>query len=148
MRYMRRCLPFSRLAVVSFSGGIALTMVPAYKKAVFHAPKYGFPHCVVHFIRALGNFRGARIDFAKRGKTAPILIFCAQLFANFLWSVLFFGMHNPAAGLADSIVLLILAALYAKCAWNISKTASIIFVPYVLWCAFATILNLWIVFLN
>ena len=148
MRYMRRCLPFSRLAVVSFSGGIALTMVPAYKKAVFHAPKYGFPHCVVHFIRALGNFREARIDFAKRGENSPILIFCAQLFANFLWSVLFFGMHNPAAGLADSIVLLILAALYAKCAWNISKTASIIFVPYVLWCAFATILNLWIVFLN
>lgn len=70
MCYMRRCLPFSRLAVVSFSGGIALTMVPAYKKAVFHAPKYGFPHCVVHFIRALGNFRGARIDFAKRGKNS------------------------------------------------------------------------------
>lgn len=68
MRYMRRCLPFSRLAVVSFSGGIALTMVPAYKKAVFHAPKYGFPHCVVHFIRALGNFRRACIGFAKRGE--------------------------------------------------------------------------------
>lgn len=83
MRYMRRCLPFSRLAVVSFSGGIALTMVPAYKKAVFHAPKYGFPHCVVHFIRALGNFRGARIDFAKRGKQRQFLFFAPSYSRTF-----------------------------------------------------------------
>lgn len=108
-------------------------MVPAYKKAVFHAPKYGFPiaWCILYVLSGISA--GLVLTSPKEGKTAPILIFCAQLFANFLWSVLFFGMHNPAAGLADSIVLLILAALYVKCAWNISKTASIIFVPYVLW---------------
>lgn len=148
MRHMRRCMPFCRLAVGSFSGRIAFPVVPAYQKTVFHPAKYGFPRCMVHFICARGNFPGLVLASPKEGKTAPILIFCAQLFANFLWSVLFFGMRNPAAGLADSIALLILAALYAKSAWNISKTAAILFVPYVLWCTFATILNLWIVFLN
>ena len=105
-------------------------MVPAYKKAVFHAPKYGFPHCVVHFIRALGNFRGARIDFAKRGENSANSYFLRPAIRELsVERPCSSACTTPPAGLADSIVLLILAALYAKCAWNISKTASIIFRP-------------------
>lgn len=131
-----------------FQGESLSQWYPLIKKPSFTPPSMVFPIAWGILYVLSGISAGLVLTSPKEGKTAPILIFCAQLFANFLWSVLFFGMHNPAAGLADSIVLLILAALYVKCAWNISKTASIIFVPYVLWCAFATILNLWIVFLN
>lgn len=131
-----------------FQGESLSQWYPLIKKPSFTPPNMVFPiaWCILYVLAGISA--GLVLASPKEGKTAPILIFCAQLFANFLWSVLFFGMRNPAAGLADSIVLLILAALYAKSAWNFSKTAAILFVPYVLWCAFATILNLWIVFLN
>lgn len=131
-----------------FQGESLSQWYPLIKKPSFTPPSMVFPiaWCILYVLSGISA--GLVLTSPKEGKTAPILIFCAQLFANFLWSVLFFGMQNPAAGLAGSIVLLILAALYAKSAWKISKTASILFVPYVLWCAFATILNLWIVFLN
>ena len=66
MRHLRRCMPFCRLAVGSFSGRIAFPVVPAYQKTVFHPAKYGFPRCMVHFICARGNFRRACIGFTQR----------------------------------------------------------------------------------
>lgn len=77
-----------------------------------------------------------------------LLAYFVQLGLNFLWSPLFFGLRNPFLAWID--ILLLLAAIV----WmlfqfrRISKTATALAVPYLLWIVFAAALNLEIVRLN
>ncbi len=73
-------------------------------------------------------------------KTALIL-FVAQLALNVLWSVLFFGMHNP--GLAFIEIFVLLASMIVTTAYffRVSNLAGILMLPYILWVSFASYLN-------
>ncbi|MFH1442648.1 MAG: TspO/MBR family protein [Candidatus Micrarchaeota archaeon] len=77
-----------------------------------------------------------------------IKIFAIQLFLNFLWSFLFFGMRNPAIGLVCIIALwLSIAATFIKFK-PIDQRAAFLLVPYLMWVGFATILNFYLWQLN
>lgn len=73
---------------------------------------------------------------------APALAwFAVQLALNVAWSVAFFGLRAPQAGLAV-IIGLWLAILGTIVAFApISTPAAAILVPYLLWVTFATALN-------
>ena len=83
----------------------------------------------------------------KRSKTA-LSAFVVQLALNVLWSILFFGMHNPVAAFVD-IVILWLAIVWTIAAfWKLSRPAAWLMAPYLLWVSFAAYLNYSIVILN
>ncbi len=71
----------------------------------------------------------------------PLLLFGVQLFLNVLWSFLFFGLHSP--GVAFVEVLLLWAAIAATMVvfWLRSTLAGLLFVPYLAWVSFASVLN-------
>lgn len=75
-------------------------------------------------------------------------LFWVQLALNFLWTIAFFGFHNPA--LAYVIVIALIGSI---CFWilrlqKIHKTSAYLQIPYLLWCCFAAVLNYYIVHLN
>lgn len=70
-----------------------------------------------------------------------------QLF-NFLWSILFFTLRSPLAGLIDIVLLDILVLWYILRTWNAVRPASVLFWPYMAWIAFATYLNVYILLYN
>ena len=74
--------------------------------------------------------------------------FSIQLGLNFLWSILFFGLHSPILGMIDIIILWILILLTTIKFYKISKIAAYLLVPYLLWVSFASLLNLFIILLN
>lgn len=84
----------------------------------------------------------------KKEKNLILIVFLIQLFLNFLWSIIFFGMHLPMAAFVEiaflwgSIVWMIVNF------WKFSKSASLILVPYLCWVSFAAILNLTVAILN
>lgn len=75
-------------------------------------------------------------------------LFFVQLGLNILWSIIFFGMKNPALALVDIIVLWIAIFLTIKSFSKINKLASYLLLPYLFWVSFASLLNLFIVILN
>lgn len=79
-------------------------------------------------------------------KTEACLIFAAQLFLNFWWTILFFKIHSPITALVEIIVMIILIFFTILRFSEISKTAAWLLVPYISWVFFATILNynLWL----
>lgn len=77
---------------------------------------------------------------AQPAKNALVL-FCAQLAANALWSWLFFGWHRGALATAEVALLLVLVAWTALAFARINRLAGLLFVPYVLWVAFASVLT-------
>jgi len=64
-----------------------------------------------------------------------------QLLFNALWSIVFFGLKNPFWAFLVILVLLTLIALTIKWFRVVSKLASFLLVPYLLWVCFATLLN-------
>lgn len=75
-------------------------------------------------------------------------IFIGQLILNTLWSIIFFGLHNPGGALIEIIFLwLAIFATFIVFA-RISKPAAWLLVPYILWVSFAGYLNYSIWMLN
>ncbi len=81
-------------------------------------------------------------------KRKAVILYFIQLTLNTLWSVIFFGMRLPSLALVEILILettIILTALQFR---KISVKAARLLIPYILWVAFATMLNLSIVVLN
>ena len=77
----------------------------------------------------------------KKGIKVALALFGIQLVLNTLWSIIFFGLHNPGGALVE-IVFLWLAILATIIAFaKISKPAAYLLVPYLLWVSFASYLN-------
>ncbi|MFH0857323.1 MAG: TspO/MBR family protein [Candidatus Magasanikbacteria bacterium] len=78
----------------------------------------------------------------KKKNKCLIIFFFVQLFFNALWSILFFGLQNPFLALIDILMLLsfiitiIIIAFKQK-----QKAVAYLFLPYLLWVSFATVLN-------
>ncbi|HII41509.1 MAG TPA: tryptophan-rich sensory protein [Thermoplasmata archaeon] len=71
----------------------------------------------------------------------PLVLFAIQLALNVLWSVLFFGLENLAAGLAGILVLWVAVAATLVGFWRVRRAAGGLFVPYLAWVTIATALN-------
>jgi benzodiazapine receptor len=84
---------------------------------------------------------------ANGSKTA-LVFFGVQLALNFAWSFLFFSMHNPLVAFVDILLLLSMIVLTTIQFYPISRTAAYLFIPYILWVSFASILNFSIYWLN
>jgi tryptophan-rich sensory protein len=79
---------------------------------------------------------------------AAAILFLIHLVFNALWSVVFFGMHNPLLGLFVIGVLWFMIVAIIFMFDRIKRTAALLLIPYLLWVSFATILNYAIVILN
>lgn len=77
-----------------------------------------------------------------------LIIYGIQLFLNFLWTLIFFGLKNPALAFLEILVLLAFIIYTTVLFFKIDKRAGWIMVPYILWISFASMLNLAIWALN
>ena len=75
------------------------------------------------------------------GARLALTLFMVQLTLNAAWSIIFFGLRNPGAAFAEVVVLwaAILGTLVLF--WQVSVPAGILFIPYLAWVSFATVLN-------
>ena len=94
----------------------------------------------------------AWLVWRRREKTVKfyttVSLYAIQLLLNFLWSLVFFGMHQVLGALVVIIFLWISILLNCVLFDRYSKTAAWLMVPYLLWVTFAVFLNLFIYTLN
>ncbi len=82
-----------------------------------------------------------RIDADEERVKKAFKFFMYQLALNALWSYLFFGLHNPLLALIEIILLwLMVFETYVQFK-KIDKVAGLLFIPYLAWVSFATVLN-------
>jgi benzodiazapine receptor len=68
-------------------------------------------------------------------------LFVAQLAANALWSWLFFAWHRGALAAVEVVVLLGLIVATTAAFWRASRLAALLFMPYLAWVSFASVLT-------
>jgi tryptophan-rich sensory protein len=74
--------------------------------------------------------------------------FIFQLGLNALWSYLFFGLQNLLLSSIEIILLLLVLLECYKLFKPINATAAKLFIPYIAWVSFATLLTFSIFYLN
>jgi len=118
-------------------------------KPAFNPPSwiFGPVWMCLYLLMSLSLFFVWRKAMTKDVKIG-LKLFAIQLLLNMLWSLLFFGFQSPLAGLVD-IILLFAAILFTMISFfKISRVAAILLIPYLLWVAFASVLNYQIWILN
>lgn len=126
------------------------TWYQTLNKPPFSPPNwiFGPTWTILYFLMGVATFLVWEKGLKEKGVKVALYYFSAQLFLNFLWSILFFGLHSAILGLIDIAALWVLIALTIMKFFPVSKTASYLLIPYILWVSFATILNFAIVVLN
>ena len=84
----------------------------------------------------------------KNNVKIPLTLFFIQLILNSIWSIIFFGLQNPFYALIEIIILWITILLTIISFYKISKKASLLLLPYIIWVTVATTLNYYIWILN
>lgn len=75
-------------------------------------------------------------------------IYYIQLFFNATWSVIFFVLKARLFAFFWIVILTILVIIMTINFYQKDRTAGLLQIPYILWCLFATYLNLGIYLLN
>ena len=84
----------------------------------------------------------------NKNYVSALILFFVQLVLNFLWSVLFFGLHSVFFASQEIIILWIFILFTIINFLRVSRTAGLILIPYALWVGFAAVLNFSILLLN
>jgi len=128
-----------------------ITWFPTLVKPSFNPPSWVFAPVWSMLYIMMGIAAGlvwSRIDFEREAVRKALLFFVIQLVLNALWSLLFFGLHNPLLALIEIVLLwLMIYETYVKFG-KIDKIAGYLFIPYIFWVSFASVLNASIWWLN
>ena len=81
-------------------------------------------------------------------KREALMLYALQLFLNFIWSPIFFGLGNYVLAFLVLFVLLYVVFKMIRIFFRVDPTAALLQIPYLLWLTFAAYLNLSIIFLN
>jgi len=84
----------------------------------------------------------------NRGVSIALSIFGIQLVLNVFWSFFFFKLQSPLYGFVEIIILWLAILLTVIYFLRVSRTASLLLLPYLFWVSFAAVLNFYIMKLN
>lgn len=140
------CLAVSALGGLATSSSVG-TWYQTLAKPSFNPPDWVFAPVwtTLYIFMAIAGWRVWRTP-DSRVRTLALRAFFVQLVLNFVWSVLFFGLQAIGLALVEIIALLVAIVVTTVLFWRIDRPAGILFLPYIMWVAFASLLNsaLWV----
>lgn len=96
---------------------------------------------ILYLLMGISLFMVLNTENSTRKKQA-LIIFGIQLFLNALWAPVFFGLRSFAGGFFVIALLWVSIFVTFYKFYKISKPASYLLIPYLLWVSYATGLNL------
>lgn len=126
------------------------TWYAALQKPAFTPPNWLFAPAwlTLYLLMAIAAFLIWRKGLAQKEVKTALLTFAIQLILNALWSVAFFGLKSPLAGVIVIALLWVAILLTILRFFRLSAAAGVLLLPYILWVSFAAALNIAIWQLN
>ena len=139
------------LLVSGIGGAVTATSVGTWYQALlkppFNPPDWVFAPVwtTLYVLMAVAGWRVWRRAGFELGRQA-LVVFAMQLGLNLAWSFLFFGLRRLDLAMVEIFVLLVAIIANTVLFWKIDRLAGAFFAPYVLWVAYAALLNssLWL----
>ncbi len=126
-----------------FSGNMSLAYMDIYKP-VFAPPGIVFPviWTILYILMGISSYLIYKSNHPQ--KQDALKIYFAQLFLNFMWSIIFFGFSKYLAAFWWLLILILFILYMVYRFYKINKIAAYLQIPYLIWCVFAAILNFFI----
>ena len=138
---------------VAATGGTLTRIGPWYRALTKPAwtppdPAFGAIWTAIFAMTAIAGVLAWRA--ARRVATREWLIglFALNGFLNIVWSLLFFALERPDWALVEVAALWLSIVALIAFAWPLSRPASLLLAPYLLWVSIASLLNYEVVRLN
>ena len=143
------CLAAGAIGSVFTRSAIA-NWYAALEKPPFTPPNWLFAPAwtLLYILMGVAAFLVWRKGLENRKARIALILFLIQLVVNALWSVVFFGLESPFFGLI--VISILWASILATVItfFRISRVASALMWPYLLWVSYAAVLNASIWLLN
>jgi len=138
---------------VALLGGVASPIGPWYyalTKPWFQPPDWAFAPAwtVIFALTALSGVWAWQANPPLRPWARILALYAINGLLNVLWSALFFTLHRPDWALCEVPALWLSVLGLIVTIWPYSRRAAWVLVPYLVWVAFAALLNLAVVQLN
>lgn len=154
---MRKFLSYLIPVLICFALGFAASLLqqnaienwyPYLNKPAITPPNWLFP--VAWSIIYLLSGISAGLVWNRGGirRSGILTLWAVQQFFNFTWSIVFFALQSPLAGIINIVILDVLVIWYIVRTWDTVRAASILFWPYMAWLILATYLNAYILAFN
>jgi len=134
------------LGVGGLAGLFTAEAVPGWY-ATLNQPSFNPPNSVfgpvwtiLYLLMGISLFLVWKENYSRERNIA-IVVFLVQLALNFTWSLIFFHFKMIGLAFAEIIVLWISILSMLFIFYKIKPVAAYINIPYLLWVAFATMLN-------
>lgn len=120
------------------------------KQPPLSPPGWIFPivWTLLYLLMGYGSYRVYTSNAKPEQIRQALILYGAQLFANFLWPLVFFGLQWYLVAFLLLIVLWVLIYLTMRAFSKIDERAGDLLLPYILWVTFAGYLNLGVYLLN
>ena len=122
------------------------TWYASLNKPEFNPPNWIFAPVWITLFTLMGI--SLYLVWSKGVNKKALTFFGIQLVLNTLWSIIFFGLQNILFAFIEIIILWIAILLTIIYFYRLSKAASYLLVPYILWVSFAAVLNFSIFLIN
>ena len=144
------------LAIPLVAGGLATLLsggMDSYQvmnQPPLSPPGWIFPvvWTVLYLLMGYASYRIAESDAPKEDRRKALTFYGIQLFLNFLWPLVFFGLQWYFAAFGLLLALWVFIYLTMHFFEQIDETAENLLIPYLLWVTFAGYLNLGVALLN
>ncbi len=139
------------LAVGALSGYISMSGEQVeYISPSFAPPDYVFPivWTILYILMGIASYRVWMKRCSINYDQMALILYFIQLIFNFFWPIIFFKYGMFRFAFVWLLVLLVLVILTTIKFFQIDKKAGWLMIPYIIWLAFASILNYNIIKLN
>ena len=123
------------------TGPALVEWYPALAKPWFTPPNWAFPAAWTLLFAAMGYASWRVWRDGGRAAWPALAVYGGHLALNALWSVAFFGMQSPLAGLIVLVPFLASIIATMRLFAPHSRTAALLLAPYLAWVSFAGLLN-------
>lgn len=119
------------------------TWYPTLLKPSFNPPNwlFGPVWIVLYLMMGIALYIVWQRSGSGQNVQTAVIVFIIQLILNAAWSLIFFGLQSPFWAFVEIVVLWVAILITIILFREISRTASYLLVPYILWVTFAAILN-------
>jgi len=145
--FIGACLGVAGLGGLLTAAGIS-TFYPTLYKPTWNPPNqiFGPVWTALYVMMAVAAWRVWRAP--GRTSKGPLVLFAIQLFLNLCWSGIFFTLHLLAFATLEIAALWLAIALTTIAFFKLDKIAGFLFLPYLAWVSFASVLTFTIWRLN
>lgn len=150
---MKKIFKFLLIALPWFIGGLLFRSDTIFykglNKPVFAPPSIVFPivWTILYILIAISIYLIYR-DNSYTDTPSYNKALLINYFSNQIFSFLFFTIKSPFLALIDTVIVLISSLFLYYESKELNKTSAKLLIPYIIWNVFATILILFIFFMN